>query len=534
MSVSTDTPSRRDRAERVLEAVALAAERFLSGASWEESLEEVLGAFGRATGVDRVYLHLLGDVRAPGNPVSRSWHTPEGGLEELSGTARLPPRLGLFARWRLRLEDGMPIYGRVEDLPADEREVLAARGVRSFAAAPVAAGDEWLGFLMLEDGDRERSWSTIELEALRTAARTFSAAIQRQRAEAALASTDALYRDLLENASDLVLSASPEGAIQLVNRAWKEALGYDDEEISRLEVWDFIHDDHHERWRHEVDEILGGTGQGRLETVFVTKEGEEIIVEGRLDCRIVDRRPTAVRGIFRDITERKMIDRLKQEFVSTVSHELRTPLTSIIASLQLIERGCLDEPRAKELQTVALRNSRRLLGLINDLLDVQKLAANKMVFQSEPVDVWPLLTEAAAGMRGFAESLEVELRVPQGMSPLPVLGDRLRLLQVLHNLVSNAIKFSPRGDVVVLGAAATGDRVRLSVRDHGPGIPEEFHDRLFEKFTQLDASPTRRAGGSGLGLSIVKGLVEGMHGRILVATPESGDGTVFHVELPAA
>ncbi len=180
---------------------------------------------------------------------------------------------------------------------------------------------------------------------------------------------------------------------------------------------------------------------------------------------------------------------------------------------------------------MAHRNSNRLLQLINDLLDLQKLAAGKIVYHFQAIELRPLVEEALGGIRAFADSFHVDLELGEVPEGVLVRADRERLIQVLNNLLSNAIKFSPRERSVTVAARLAGDRVVISVADHGPGIPEEFRARLFERFTQVDSSATRSAGGSGLGLSIVKGLVEGMEGRVSLDT-EMGRGTVFHVELP--
>lgn len=252
--------------------------------------------------------------------------------------------------------------------------------------------------------------------------------------------------------------------------------------------------------------------------------------------------PIATVTICEDITEQKAIERLKNEFLATVSHELRTPLTSIIASLDLLGDPRLDDAKEHELLAVARRNSHRLLGLINDLLDLQKLQARKMSFRREAVDARPLVEEAAEGMLALAESRGVDLRVeadgPPAATPMSLRGDRQRLLQVLANLLSNAIKFAPEGTEVTLSARRLDDpaRIRLAVRDRGAGIPEELQGRIFDQFVQAElpaAAPGDDAdGGSGLGLSIARGMVEGMGGTIDFET--SGEGTAFWVDLPEA
>jgi PAS domain S-box-containing protein len=523
--------------DRILEALGLAAERFLSSdASWEAGIEEVLERLGRATGVDLIYIVLIKELEpfAP-KRVFLSWETPGGSAEKtFSEGLGLPERVDLFARWEDRLREGHTLHGRVAELPADERQVMETTGVRSFVVVPIFVESTLRGYLSMEDGDPEREWSPAELRALDTVARTFSASIQRREGERALQASEEKYRDLLENASDLIQSVSPDGHFQYVNRAWRDTLGYTAEEVKTLMLWDVVRPEYPGTERDVVEQILTEDGRGRIEALFITKDGREITVEGSVNCRYVEGMPVATRGIFRDITERKRAERMIQDFISTVSHELRTPLTSIIASLGLLESGKLKDPeRISELVSVAVRNSNRQLQLINNLLDLQKLAAGKMSFRIEPIAARPLLEEALVEIRAFAATKEIELELAEADPELELLGDRDRLLQVLNNLLSNAIKFSPDGERVTVSARAVeGGDVRLTVADRGTGVPEEFRHRLFERFTQLDSSSRRRVGGSGLGLSIVKGLAEGMNGSVHLDA-EVERGATFHVDLPA-
>ncbi|MFJ5489164.1 ATP-binding protein [Hansschlegelia beijingensis] len=218
----------------------------------------------------------------------------------------------------------------------------------------------------------------------------------------------------------------------------------------------------------------------------------------------------------RDISERKRVERLKNEFVSTVSHELRTPLTSIAGSLGLLAGGAAGTlgDKARHLVAIAHSNSLRLVRLINDILDIEKIEAGRMTFEVRTVLVRELIEQAVGGLSGYAEDLGVRVEVAEGARGLMVRGDPDRLTQVVTNLVGNAIKFSPRGETVTVASAAEGDIVMIAVRDRGPGIPEAFQPRLFSKFAQADGSDTRRLGGTGLGLAIAREIVERHAGAI--------------------
>lgn len=242
----------------------------------------------------------------------------------------------------------------------------------------------------------------------------------------------------------------------------------------------------------------------------------------------------AYRTAREQLDEQRRIETLKDEFVSLVSHELRTPLTSIHGALALIPaklEQALPAP-AERLLEIARRNSERLKRLIDNILDLQKTESGLVAFDMRPLSVQPLLKQAIDANQPYAAQLGVKLMLGEVPLGLRFEGDSDRIMQVLANLLSNAAKFSPPGDSVVVAAGRDGDWVRVTVTDRGPGIPEGFRHRVFQRFAQADSSTTRARGGTGLGLSISKAMVERMRGRIGFDTAEGG-GTTFHFELQA-
>jgi PAS domain S-box-containing protein len=234
-----------------------------------------------------------------------------------------------------------------------------------------------------------------------------------------------------------------------------------------------------------------------------------------------------------DITMLKRIDRMKTEFISTVSHELRTPLTSIRGSLGLMSGGIAGKlsDAAANLVGIAQTNCDRLIRLINDILDSEKIESGKLPLRLQPLDATALVQQAVSGIEGFAGQHGVTVQVTAPADAATVRADVDRLLQVLTNLLSNAVKFSPAQGVVQVRVSTPGQRVRVEVADQGPGIPVEFQQRIFQKFSQADSSDTRAKGGTGLGLNISRTLVEKMDGRIgFSSTP--GAGATFFFELP--
>ncbi len=236
---------------------------------------------------------------------------------------------------------------------------------------------------------------------------------------------------------------------------------------------------------------------------------------------------------FRDFTDRKELDRMKSQFIATVSHELRTPLTSILGSLGLVRGGATgDIPQmALELIGIGIENGERLLNLINDILDLEKLSQQDMKLDFEIIPAQELIENSAKANIGFAKRFGVNLRVDTGSHKLMINGDRHRLMQVMDNLISNAVKFSNFGDEVEILMSHHGQNVRISVTDHGPGVSRKHQKSIFDRFVQADSSDTRSISGTGLGLSICKEIIRGHNGRINLHSVRSM-GSTFYFEIP--
>jgi PAS domain S-box-containing protein len=264
------------------------------------------------------------------------------------------------------------------------------------------------------------------------------------------------------------------------------------------------------------------------------RDGSEIICEWSLTPLVSpEGRVISVIAQGRDMTQQLEAERLKQEFTSTLSHELRTPLTAVIGALQLLNSGALGSlgGEALELTAIAERNSQRLLDLINDLLDLEKIESGRLPMELQPMPLDELVRESLTLNRAFADRFRVRLELSDDLAPAWVRVDRRRMLQVLTNLLSNAAKFSPEGAVVEVTVDDLGRQLRVGVHDRGPGIPLSFHSRIFSRFAQADMSFTRQKGGTGLGLAICRRLMDLMGGQIGFGD-RPGGGTTFWIELP--
>lgn len=240
-----------------------------------------------------------------------------------------------------------------------------------------------------------------------------------------------------------------------------------------------------------------------------------------------------VLGTSHDITGHKRIEEIKNEFISTVSHELRTPLTSIRGAIGLL-RGIhtrQNDKQVEELMTIAHNNTERLLLLIDDLLNIQKIESGYMDFQFEPVRLMQLIQQILKDNLSLAKQYGVSFTLEKVEKELIVRADPQRLTQVITNLLSNAAKFSHVGQKIEIGICRDRHNSLIYVQDYGVGIPAAFHDKLFDRFTQWDASNTRKVGGTGLGLNIVKSIVE-RHGGSISFESQEGVGTRFEITLP--
>jgi signal transduction histidine kinase len=238
-------------------------------------------------------------------------------------------------------------------------------------------------------------------------------------------------------------------------------------------------------------------------------------------------------AVLRDVSQRVQLERMKSEFIATVSHELRTPLTSIVGSLAMLREVAGElPPDSREFVEMASRNSARLAELVNDVIDAERIESGALQFDATRFPIGELLVEAVKLNQSYAGAHGVSFVLDEPIPDAWVQADRGRLMQVLANLLSNAAKFSPRGEQVRVRATRNGDRVRVEVIDRGRGIPDEFKPRAFTRFAQADASDHREKGGTGLGLAICKAIIDRSGGTIGVDS-RLGHGSTFWFELEA-
>jgi PAS domain S-box-containing protein len=358
----------------------------------------------------------------------------------------------------------------------------------------------------------------------------------RQRIERALTVERNFVSAVLDTMSAPVLVLDTAGRIVRFNRACEELSGYTFAELAgrAFPTELFLPEE-----RSQALELLHQARQGNSrrprELQWLARDGSRRSIEWTtttLTDGLGEITFIIMTGV--DITERRRLDRMKDEFISTVSHELRTPLTSLRAALGLIGGGVLESKPEKEKQMmdVALGNCERLVRLVNDILDFERMGAGRLTMQFQEADAPALLERATGLLRPTADKREIVLRT-DGL-PMRLWIDQDRILQTLSNLIGNAIKFSPPGSEVVLRARRlNATEALLSVQDEGRGIPPEKLDLIFERFQQVDASDSRDMGGAGLGLAICRNIVR-QHGGRIWAESVVGQGSTFYFTVPTA
>jgi PAS domain S-box-containing protein len=355
---------------------------------------------------------------------------------------------------------------------------------------------------------------------------------ERYRLEQGAHAAAARLRAIFASTTDAILILDPTGRIKAVNAAVTRMLGRTSEELIGQDASAML-DASGEGSFHGRIGLQDGklTQSHRLDRVVRHKDGHPIPVDIALGLMTLPDETDIVAAI-RDISERKAVERLKDEFVSTVSHELRTPLTSVVGSLGLLRAGAVGElpDAAQRLVEIAENNSRRLIRLINDILDIEKIGSGRMHFESVPLDLARMLDGAIEGSQGLADTKGVKLVLNVADHPLLVQGDTDRLLQVVTNLLSNAIRFSPEGGTVRASVARQGGDAVVAIEDEGPGISPEFRGRVFERFSQ-SSEGAAMGGGTGLGLAISREIIVAHEGHIWFGEAEGG-GAKFAFSLP--
>lgn len=331
----------------------------------------------------------------------------------------------------------------------------------------------------------------------------------------------------------IILNNFSDGRFIECNPEFVRMIGYSAGEILRMDYMDLTPPEYEQADKNELQNLLRSGRYGPYEKQYIHKDGHLIPV---LLNGVLIETPSGEQHIWafiQDITERKRIEQMKNEFVSAVSHELRTPLTAISGALALIVSGMLgDLPlNINSMLGIAHKNAQRLTLLINDLLDMEKLLAGKMAFDMCVQPLIPIIEQSLESNKAYADTFGITLTLQLQINDVWVHVDAQRLQQIMANFISNAVKFSPADGAVEIHVLQREQQVEIAVVDHGPGVSDDFRTRIFQKFAQADSSDSRLRGGTGLGLAISKAFVERMHGSIGFES-EPGHGATFFARFP--
>lgn len=434
---------------------------------------------------------------------------------------------------------GQPLI--IEDARLDLRvkENLAIRDyqVIAYAGIPLfSRNGQPLGSFCVID-EKPRAWSDADVQNLNDLAASVMTEIElrfdmreRSRTESALRESEARFRGIVEAASDIIYGTNWDGFFTYVNPVAAKIMGYPSEKLIGMHFTELVRADA----REETARFYGRQFNEKIEHTYyefpaINAAGRDVWIGQKVRLVLENGLVAGAQAVARDITERREIDRMKDEFVSIVSHELRTPLTSLRGSLGLLSSGRLKQEQVQRMVEIAVGNTDRLIRLINDFLDLECVKSGKIKLAIHPYDITEIVRSAVDNVMPEAARLDVDIRIDAEKAVVHVDADRM--VQVAVNLLSNAVKFSNTGGVITLVARREETDFVMQVRDEGRGIPVSDLQTIFQPFHQVDASDSRDKGGTGLGLPICQSIVE-QHGGTIKVDSTVGAGSTFTVRIP--
>lgn len=460
-------------------------------------------------------------------------------------------------------QNGVSVIGDIHQAAINPacRATLQQFAVQARLGVPILVQKERWGLLVAHKCETPWQWTRFEIELLQQLADQIGIAIsqaqllnnleemvsarttQLTQANLKLQRSEEQLRLIADNLPVLIAYVDAQQRYRFNNQAYQDWFGKSPEQAQGCPLAEVMGEIFYHQYQEHLEAVLSG--------LRVTFEGELLCADGKFrDFSAVyvphldgNRQVLGFFTVMIDISDRKVVERMKDEFVSVASHELRTPLTSIRGSLGLLNTGQLGalSPKGQRLLAIAVNNTDRLSRLINDILDLERIKSGKVNMAIQKCDALKLAEQAAEVMQSMAERSEVTIQVlvgsaqeqlsPQTHAPIPLWADPDHILQTLTNLLSNGIKFSPSGSTVSLSVQASKAEICFQVQDRGRGIPENKRETIFERFQQVDTSDAREKGGTGLGLAICREIVQRHGGHIWVES-SPGEGSTFSFTLP--
>ncbi|MCC3587687.1 PAS domain S-box protein [Microcoleus sp. PH2017_30_WIL_O_A] len=426
-------------------------------------------------------------------------------------------------------------------------QLLQQFQAKAYLAVPIFSGEFLWGLLIIYQNTAPRNWQSWEIELLEQISSQLAIAIQqsqlytqlelelqeRQQATAVIREAERRWRSLLENVQLIVVGLDASGNINYVNPFFVGLTGYTHEEVLGKNWFEnFLPSSSIKSTEADFLQLLTHNAHPYYRNVILTKSGEERFIAWN-NTTLQDSDGTAIGSISigEDITERNKIEQIKDEFIGIVSHELRTPLTAIQMSLGLLKTGIYDKKpeKSRRMIEIALLDTNRLVNLVNDILDLERLESGRAFLDKTLCKAADLMQQVVDALQAIANQHQISLIIIPTDAEVWAAADAI--LQTLTNLLSNALKFSPVGATIYLSAENQTDCVLFQVRDRGRGIPADKLELVFGRFQQVDASDSREKGGTGLGLPICRSIIE-QHGGKIWAESILGEGSTFFFTLP--
>lgn len=507
-----------NRRDAILDAVGFAAGEFLQALDWQEKIEGVLQQIGAASRAVRITVYRVKE--SPENETERLylWPASDSGAGEISGL--MDP--ADFARWRTDLQAGRLIYDRSET----SRDHLPGDGLHMVVVAPIFLGQQWWGVMRFHEPTSERQWSKSEYEALKTAADILGAAIQQQETVWALRQSEAENRALLASIPDVIFRLRRDGLVTGFTGSREQISlpvapeGHYIQELMPEQVTTLVMD--------AMKNLFGGQGMALLE--YDTKTPQ--LGRQTFEIRLARLGKDAVLGMVRNISERVHLEQMKSDFINRAAHDLRTPLTAALLMVDLIREGGTEEELVEYWRVLQMELDRQR-ALVEELLTVGRLETGSFQIQPQPMNLATVLREAGEAVMTAAIDRHVVLDVNLPIEQPVVMGDRSGLRQVFINLLDNSVKFSSEGQRVEMFTVQEGGGIWVTVADHGMGIPEEDIDDLFSRFFRASNAIEKEVPGTGIGLYIVRSIIERLNGKIEVHS-NVNEGTTMRIWLPLA
>lgn len=509
-------------------------EAIRSSTDIEDFLSFICEETAKTFKVQRAAISVFPDLRNTEKIILRKEYKESEGLLGLDNMNDLSQISKYWEDTLSKTGDVLAIENMTEsDTPEFFKNNYLELGVKSMLGIGISQNKKVWGKLILSDYKNYRQWTNDEITQLKIISNQIHIALNQAELYSALKQTTSNQNAILNNMPFMAWLKDDKGKLLAVNEIYAKMCDTTVENIIGKTDFDFFPKEAAEMYVQDDNKVMEKGRTVVTEEAISGPDGEKW--HETIKSPVFDGEGNIIGtvGMARDITERKKIEKMKNEFISTVSHELRTPLTSIKGALGLVTSGALGvlPDKISNLIDIANNNCTRLTNLINDILDLEKIKAGKYEFKNEELEINSIIEQSVTLNKSYADQFGMKLNIINSIEETYIKADKNRLLQVMSNLISNAVKFSKMGGEVTIISELLNDKIKISVIDKGIGIPEDSKNKIFKSFSQVDSSDTRSKGGTGLGLSISKLIIEKMNGEIGFESKEK-KGSIFFFILP--